>query len=195
MRLSTQAVGLLVIACLAAPTAQSRPVFSNFGRHLVYNDVTPSPWCITGSSTPDCGPPVTRWVAVGFTPKASTTLADIYVAIENIDAPNSVVIDLEPDFLGTPANGPPLEEWTLTNLPVNAASFPPEKLVSRLHPALVVGQQYWVVVKPGDPNGTTLNTWYWGARKRGNALDGLQSGLQWLPIKRSQAPALAVYGQ
>jgi hypothetical protein len=188
---------LLATALVAiAPAAQAkRPIFSNFKKHFSFKETSPTPWCISGDSTPDCGPSVTRWVAVAFTPQTTTTLGEFYVAIQNIDAPNSVLIDLVPDFDGTPANTTPLEEWTISPLPANQATFQAEQVVSVLHPALQAGQQYWIVAKPVDGTSGSLDTWYWGAKPKGLALDGLNNGLSWLAIKSKQTPALAVYGQ
>jgi hypothetical protein len=74
--LSIAAVSCLVLTPCAADT-----VYSNFGPGQSVDSHPTSGWCVSGDTTPFCGPLTDRWIAAPFTSAGTFTLTEIDLAL------------------------------------------------------------------------------------------------------------------
>ena len=63
---------------LQDPLTGSTAIYSDFGANLSFTTVpSSSGWCVSGASTPNCGPSNRRLIAVPFTPAGNFTLTQV----------------------------------------------------------------------------------------------------------------------
>ena len=129
-------------------------------------------WAITG---PPNGPSQTLGMA--FSPSGSYLMNSVSVALGLLSGPNSIALSLRSDSGGVP--GDILESWSLTGLPPwpgltpggrDIVTYPPTTVNSSITPVLEDGEQYWLVVAPGDP--ATHAGWSWNQNPAGPYLRG-----------------------
>jgi hypothetical protein len=188
-------------ASISATVTSAPPCTQNHGHHVVlYDDFGPSMtfdrvglWCVSGASTPNCGPLTDRWIASPFMPTATGALSSVAVALSVNSGQNGAVLQLVDDNGGVPSTTV-LETWTLRHLrPFSAGTFTPESVRSILHPVLSAGTKYWLVAK--GVAGTTLDTWSWNNVGVGGALLSLNNGSTWMTPGAGTAGAFKVVGR
>jgi hypothetical protein len=113
-------------------------------------------WCVSGSSTADCGPLVTRWVGSPFTSTGDFALTKIDLALGYVSGTNGATVELLDSMSGFPGSTV-LESWTVSNL-TSSLSAPLLTLNATTGPTLRSGMQYWVVAM-GQAN-NTLDFWW-----------------------------------
>ncbi len=128
----------------------AQTVFSSFGANGNFSD---NGWCVTGASTQNCGPAVTRYIAAPFVPIGTFTVSSITLPVGYVSGTNGAIVNLMSSSSGLP--GAVLESWSVSLLPTGpvATSVP-----SKLNPVLGAGQTYWVEVQPLAAD--TLIYWY-----------------------------------
>jgi hypothetical protein len=150
MLLRVGAVGLAAV--LGAGGARAVPVeaFSDFGPHKSFAQGNgacvngpANSYCLSGSSIFDASP---------FVAGVSGSLDHLDLAVSYWSGLNGVSVALVADKGGVPSESAnALEEWVVTKLPTFTAGSPPVKatrVASKLHPSLVAGTTYWIVVMP-----------------------------------------------
>lgn len=148
---------LLPGICMAGPVT----VFSNFGPSFgSESSVNGAGWCITGSTSPDCGPLVDRTIGAAFTPSGNFTLSQIDLALGFGAGTNGAVINLVAGSGGLPG-ATIIESWTITTVPTSTVPGP-SPIVTLLSPGNVQlqnGTEYWLTVD--GLAGDTFEFW-WG---------------------------------
>jgi hypothetical protein len=101
-------------------------------------------WCVSGPSTLNCGPALTRWIAAPFVPKTSTVLSSIDLALSYNSGTNGALISLRSsDASGNP--GLALETWAISNVSSSITTI--TTVTSLIQPALQAGATYWLEVQ------------------------------------------------
>lgn len=167
-------LGLLVAVFFAVHTVSAYDAYNNFGPDDSYDPSTG--YGATGS---DYAPFITRIQAARFTSEASGMLAVIRMAVhENYHDPagfNQVDVRLHnADAAGN--IGPIIAAFTRGGLTDFGLSDPPVTITS-FDPAvtLTAGNDYWIVVAPGDRS--TDAVWNWDAGAGGRRAFSTNSGL------------------
>lgn len=126
-------------------------IFSDYGPGMTYSSV--NGWCVTGSSTPDCGPLNVRWVASPFTSGGNFTLTQVDLALLYGAGTSGAVVDLVNSLSGLPGSTV-LESWTVISLPSSGnLSLPSSGGVT-----LDNDVQYWLIAMPLA--GDTFDFWH-----------------------------------
>ena len=153
----------LALALCAVP-GRAQVIFSNFVPDAPSAGLVgpTSLWCISGTTTTDCGPATLREIAQFFTVNSSlgaVLLGSISLPLGCNSGTNGVIISLAQLAPGAPEGFPGniLESWTVTNLP---CGFPPALTIvnDRLNITLQASAEYFVIVQPMAPD--TLVAWY-----------------------------------
>jgi uncharacterized protein (TIGR03437 family) len=187
MRTASSAVGVFSFLVVAA-VASGQTVYSDFGANSSFST---NGWCVSGASSPSCGPSVTRWIAAPFTPTGTVALASITLALTNVSGTNGAVVNLLTDSNGSP--GTVLQAWTVANL----TAYPQPgttTVTSNTNVTLQAGQRYWVEVEGSAPDSMD----YWLTNNLGLA-GGLQNigGAGWTALSGyagQSLPAFSVVG-
>ncbi len=194
-RLTARIGCLLTLAVWAAPlTAQvySGTFYTSFGANpggaFPPAAFSTNYQCITGASSPGCGPAGFREVAASFKPTATAGMQSISLALASGGSGvNGVMVSVAQDSSGTPGNV--LESWTLTNLPSGTAP-PLTVLNDSLNLTLTAGQAYWVIVQPMASG--TYALWYTNILGLNGAMANYGSGWQTLTGIIATQPAFSV---
>lgn len=153
-RLSWLVASTLVLL-ITAPVAKSDTViYSDYGAGMTTS--TSVGWCISGSTTPFCGPAVPRWVASPFTPSANFALTQIDIALGYNAGTRGATVELVNSQAGLPGTTV-LESWTTSGVPTLVPT-PDLNLVSTGGVTLQSGTQYWIVAM--GTAGDTLDFWF-----------------------------------
>src|SRR5579864_1069920 len=134
-------------------------IYSDFGPGFASESTTNGPgWCVTGNTTPNCGPMTDRWIAAPFTPSSTSTLQQLDLALGYSSGTSAAVIDLVNDAGGLPGTSV-LESWTPAGLTTNCfdCATPLVTLPSTGGVVLNGGTRYWVLAKGAAPD--TLDFW------------------------------------
>src|ERR1035438_10372715 len=83
--------------CLLAGDSIGQTVYNNFGSN---GSFSANGWCVTGASTLNCGPAVTRYIAAPFTPTVTVNLSSIALALTYSSGTNGAVINLHNSING-----------------------------------------------------------------------------------------------
>lgn len=156
--------------CVAGPVT----IFSDYGPGMTFSGT--NGWCVSGPSTPNCGPEVVRWIAAPFTPSGNFTLGQIDLPFNFVSGTNGGVVELVSSVGGLPSTTV-LETWTLTSLP---PSFAPSiiTLNSSGGVTLLNGVQYWIVAMPSATD--TLDFWFNNTLGENGTLASINSGASWI---------------
>ena len=135
---------------LGSARAASVQAFSDFGPHKSFAQGNGA--CVNGPANSTCLTGASIFDASPFVAGASGGLDHLDLAVSYGSGLNGVSVALVTDNGGVPNEGAnALEEWVVTNLPAFTAGSPPVKatrVASKLHPSLVAGARYWIVVTP-----------------------------------------------
>jgi hypothetical protein len=171
---SPKFVGLLVwalvlaFALLAPGPIRAANVYSDLGSGTtVYDPI--NPWCVTGASSPSCGPLTLRMVASSFTPSANYNLTQVDMALQFVSGTNQVDVSLATDGGGVPS-GTTLASWSFSNLPpYNGSCCALQTETFSSGPVLTAGITYWLVASPGGTD--TAAGWMHSSTGGTNPLD------------------------
>jgi hypothetical protein len=152
-------------------------MFGAAGAHaasLTYSDFTDadtypgSGYCINGPDASACGAPTPYWPAQPFVSKLTGFLDHLDIPMSYQSGTQGVMVTLVNDNGGSPAVPTKvLESFLVTTLPTTSSSTDKVRLTSKLHPQLVSGTTYWVIVSPLGYD--TVATWNEANRKNGSA--------------------------
>lgn len=167
----------VIVGCLPVAAQSTMPgvIFSDYGPNMGISAT--AGWCVSGASSPDCGPRVPRWVASPFIPTNTSALMEIKLALGYSSGTNGAVINLTNGGNGVPGSTV-LESWTATNLS-SSTNNPLLSLKSVVHPTLHAGTEYWLVAMGSA--GDTLDFWWDGATGTGS-LESNNSGSSWYTL-------------
>jgi RHS repeat-associated protein len=152
-------------------------------------------WCVSGDTTPDCGPETNRWIAAPFTPTADMTLTEVQMALNYFAGTNAAEVDLVNDVGGLPGTTV-LETWSLAGLP--PSSTPAIISFSSVGTVTLYGfTQYWLVAKGGAPDSLLL--WWTNSTGLNGGDLSTNSGTSWVSLtglqySRDSLPAFNVAG-
>jgi hypothetical protein len=150
--------------------------FNNFGPGDTYDTTTG--YTIAGTAAD--APFSPHIVGSRFTAEATGILAVIRIALKDQFTPGFNQDDVrlyQADLAGN--IGPIMAAFTRGGLPPSGGSDPPETITS-FDPAVVLtsGNQYWIVVAPGDS--TTESGWNWSSDGAGDLFaDSTNNGLSY----------------
>jgi hypothetical protein len=167
-------VGCFAIGLFFARVALAYDAFNNFGPSDTYDTTTG--YTVAGSSADFPFSP--HIVGSRFTAEATGILAVIRIALKDQFTPGFNQVDVRlhhADLAGE--IGPIMAAFTRSGLPPSGGSDPPETITS-FDPAVVLtaGEQYWIVVAPGDE--TTEAGWNWSLDGAGDLFaDSTNNGL------------------
>ncbi len=167
--------GLLVWApalafVLSAPAPLwAATIYSDLGSGSTVFDPF-NPWCVTGASSPNCGPLTLRMVASSFTPSTNYNLTQVDMALQFFSGTNQVIVGLETDSGGLPS-GITVASWSFSNLPAYTGSSCCALQTQTFSSGslLAAGTTYWLVASPGGTD--TLVGWMHSSTGGENPLD------------------------
>jgi hypothetical protein len=172
----------LSLGCLAAVLLSFQPAiaydaFNNFGPGDTYDTTIGHPVYGTEMEAPLFLTP--RTTGSRFTAEASGYLAVIRISLHDLFLTGFNQVDIRLHE-ATPAGdlGPIMAAFTRGGLPPFGGSEAPET-ISSFNPAIVLtaGNQYWLVVAPGDS--TTEAVWNWAPAGGGLNTQSVNSGLSY----------------
>ena len=144
--LSLTCLGILLLA--GTVHAQVPVSYSDFGAGNGFSTSHFGGWCVSGASTSNCGPKVTREIAAPIVPQGNLTVTYLLMALNNDSGTNAAYVSL---VRGAPT-GPVLDSWSLSDLPPISApaavALFPHRTVT-----LQAGTWYWLVASAPGPLG------------------------------------------
>jgi hypothetical protein len=152
---TTMAVFIAILTMATSATADI--IYTNIGdsgnNFALYP--TPTGVNISGHTTTS---PSYQAVAVAFTASANYTLSQLTIPLMKAQIGSTIYpagarVDLVENNAGKPT-GTVLETWTITDLPLAAAAWPPQTFTSTGSTQLLAGSSYWVAIFP-----TTVGSW------------------------------------
>ncbi len=130
---------------IAQAQATSVLSYSTFGR----GGTSDIGYCINGPDATSCGGTTSYFPAASFIPTVSGPLDHIDLPLVYQAGTNGAEVTLVADHGGFPtAPTAVLESFTVVKLGACCSPTVKLKLVSKLHPALTKGTQYWILVAP-----------------------------------------------
>jgi hypothetical protein len=164
---------MLVIGLLCARSSHAFDAFNNYLPGDVYNTATG--YNVAGD---EMEPPLflsPHIVGSQFTAEATGILAVIRISLHDMFTTgfNQVDVRLHEDMEGE--LGPIIAAFTRGGLPPFGGADPPETITSFLSDVVITaGEQYWIVVAPGD--GTTEAVWNWAFGGGGALVESFDGG-------------------
>lgn len=129
-----------------------KKIYSNLGKSKTDRYLDTNGWTIAG---PNAGIGVTQYIGMPFTPKASSHVSQVQIAVQWMAGDNQVNVSLHTDAGGVP--GTLLAGVTVTNLGVFGTCCQ-LAIANFSSTSVTAGTQYWVVVDEPD-HGAGSNTW------------------------------------
>jgi len=141
---------LLLVFLIHPVLCGADTIFNDYGPGMTFGSGAS---CVSGPSTPNCGPLNVRWVASPFTPNGNFVLTQIDLAVQAFSGTNGAIVQLVNDQSGLPGTTV-LESWVSNSLP----AYPSGNLaLISTGTALHSGTQYWIIAKPFADD--TLYVW------------------------------------